>query len=100
MFEAIQQGKTYITAMMYRTTRVTAPEQPGQGLAFGFRTPSVRREEDLLTLAIEEACNTLAKESFEIISIVPLVSGRAAGNAGYSYTNGVIITGKKISQPD
>lgn len=86
--------------MMYRTTRVTAPEQSGQELAFGFRTPSVRCEEALLTLAIEETCNTLAKEFFEVISIVPLVFGRAAENVGYSYTNGAIITGKKISQPD
>lgn len=52
-----------------------------------------------LTTNIETACNKLADEGFEVISITPHLSGDfmriIEGGAGWSYTTGVIVTAKK-----
>ncbi len=50
---------------------------------------------------IEDACNQLAGEGYEIVTITPINSGDFTfihqGGAGWSYTTGVVITAKKLS---
>jgi len=49
---------------------------------------------------IEDKCNELDEKGYEIISILPLISGLtqhfAESGAGASFTKGVVITGKLI----
>jgi|688.fasta_scaffold1741826_1 hypothetical protein len=84
--------------MMYRTVKVTAPGLPGSEYLFGQRGPSEQCDEEFLTVAIQNVCNQLASESYEVISIMPLVRGDLFGDSGVSFTHGAVITAKQISK--
>lgn len=49
----------------------------------------------LLAKNIEAACNEAEAGGYEVVSIMPVDCGKAAGYAGYSVTDGVIITARK-----
>jgi hypothetical protein len=84
--------------MMYRTVKVTAPGLPGSEYLFGQRGPSEQCDEEFLTVAIENVCNQLANDSYEVISIMPLARGIYRHQGGFSYTHGAVITAKQISK--
>lgn len=84
---------------MYRTIKVTAPDLPGQEGLFGTQGPSEQCDEEFLTVAIQNVCNQLANDSYEVISIVPLVRGIYRHQGGFSYTHGAVITAKQIQKP-
>ena len=59
----------------------------------------VAREE--LAKAVEDTCNELSQQGYEIISIFPTLRGESHATPhsgyGYSVTDGVIITAKSLS---
>jgi hypothetical protein len=52
-------------------------------------------DSDDLSKELEQQCNKLDVEGYEIISILPVNSGNTSGGTGYFYTESIIVTGKK-----
>lgn len=52
-------------------------------------------DSDDLSKELEQQCNKLDVEGYEIISILPITSGNTSGGTGYFYTESIIITAKK-----
>lgn len=75
--------------------KVTSPPLPGKEALFGMQGPSEQCDEEFLTAAIQNACNQLANESYEVISIMPLVRGSYGAQSGFSFTHGAVITARK-----
>ncbi len=48
-----------------------------------------------LAKEIDIVCNKFDEEGYEIISIMPVDSGNFTNGTGYSYTESVVVTGKK-----
>jgi hypothetical protein len=52
-------------------------------------------DSDDLATELENQCNNLAKEGWEIFSIMPISSGNVVSGTGYYHTESIIITVRK-----
>lgn len=52
-------------------------------------------DSDDLSKELEQQCNKLDEEGYEILSIIPINSGNTSGGTGYFHTESIIVTAKK-----
>ena len=55
----------------------------------------VEVDSDDLAKEIENQCNALEKDGFNVVRITPINSGNIVNNSGVHYTESVIITAQK-----
>ena len=86
---------------MYKSVFVWAPmdtyEKSGL-LGTKVKESNLRADGNELALRIEVTCNSLEREGFDVISVMPVDQGMyqavTNGGAGWTYTYGAVITAK------
>lgn len=52
-------------------------------------------DSDDLSKELEQQCNQMDEDGYDVISILPVTSGNTSGGTGYFYTESIIVTGRK-----
>ena len=82
---------------MYKTVFVKSKKEVRRSTFDRLR--SVKIQGDRFAEEIQHASDALEAEGFEIVSMMPVISGSSSnvgtGGWGFGYTDGVIITAKK-----
>ena len=80
---------------MYKTIAVHARSTYWTNFPVSGEEYSVVDANDLAK-EVENACNTLALEGYEVIAISPITSGSISNGSGYIQAESVLVTGRKL----